>query len=263
MRKVCSAWHMKLFLSGRCRFRSYSWYCCCCCCCLLQLFVCMCVLLLRNFQTKHQTHDTPNYFTCSNFLLFLLRFFALSLPLGECVCLCVFVWQLCNHFIRTDFIFIVACCLPFYLLFCVSCFVRLLLFFTCRALCFSLENFFTIVCFLLWNFIVYKTFSFDFFCFFSGCVYMCMLYKKYIYIYIVYVNKQFTHSTGIRFAPIASYCCVCMCLSACMLFYRSGMGHFSQLCLLWSHTHIHKNTLTPETTSYIKLKLCDLSYFFS
>lgn len=62
--------------------------------------------------------------------------------------------------------------------------------------------------------------------FFSWCVYMCMLYEKYIYIYIVYVNKQFTHSTGIRFAPIASYCCVCMCLSACMLFYRSGMGHF-------------------------------------
>lgn len=205
---------------------------CVCVCCCFEIFK-------RN--TKHTTHRI-----ILRALIFYFSFCDSSLCLSLSANVSVFVWQLCNHFIRTDFIFIVACCLPFYLLFCVSCFVRLLLFFTCRLLCFSLENFFTIVCFLLWNFIVYKTFSFDFFASFRR-VSVCMLYEKCIYIYIVYVNKQFTHSTSIRFAPIASYCCVCMCLSACMLFYHcSGMGHFSQLCLLWSHTHIHKRSHTGE-----------------
>lgn len=73
--------------------------------------VCVCAVA-SNFQMKHQIHDTPNYFTCSNFWLSFCDF---SLCLSTSVCL--FVWQLCNHFIRTDFVFIVACCLPFYLLF--------------------------------------------------------------------------------------------------------------------------------------------------
>lgn len=94
----------------------------------------VCVLLLRNFQTKHQTHDTPNYFTCSNFLLFLLRFFALSLPLGECECVCVTTLQ-SFHSYRFHF----HCSMLFAVLFAflLSCFVRLLCFFLPFALFFA------------------------------------------------------------------------------------------------------------------------------
>lgn len=83
MRKVCSAWHMKLFLSGSLSF-SFSFL-------VLLLPACSCF----KFSNSTQLHDTPNYFTCSNFWLSFCDF---SFCLSMCVCV------LCDNFAIISFL---------------------------------------------------------------------------------------------------------------------------------------------------------------
>lgn len=131
-----------------------------------------------------QMHDTPNYSTCSNFWFLLLRIYAFF---G------VYVTTLQSFLILFFYLarFRFHCSMLFSLIFC--CLVLLSV----------------VVCVSFFCVCLYRNFSLH--CFgtlsstkrFPVAVFRLLFYE----IFIVYVNKQFTHLLGIRFAShCITYC---------------------------------------------------------